>query len=228
MSHKNQTPSGIPLSKFAHHHIDIKSATEHTNKTNDINFVTDKPLHNSQNITTETQELELMTHYIEEETDFEQVTSPKVTNDEPNGEQEQTPNDTKITNNFSREEIIRQKSNISDHSDDEHDGIDSTTTKPTKRNKTFYIIGAVALFIALITIIIIVVQLSSNKDSLIISDSTFPTNEPTMKPTRLTIPEPGIPFEFFYQNKTQNMTLNTNVTYFNPQQTLKCMIEFDE
>eukprot|EP01084_Bolivina_argentea_P310590 537485_1 len=62
-----------------------------------------------------------------------------------------------------------------------------------------------------------------------------PTLNPTMQPTNNpfsaiidSLPKPGKFFEFDYQNQTQNMTLNINVTYFNPSTTLQCIIEFDE
>eukprot|EP01084_Bolivina_argentea_P045369 83516_1 len=60
-------------------------------------------------------------------------------------------------------------------------------------------------------------------------EPTFePTLEPTFQPIWNELPKPAIPFIFEHSNMTQNMTLNANTTYFDPDATISCIIEFDK
>ena len=109
--------------------------------------------------------------------------------------------------------------------------------KKAKRMKIF-VVSSIALLIITIIIVILAVVLSENKrDNGSTKTESTPTTNPTISPTSNIfyniaigeLPEPGIPFVYHDGNGTNlNLTLNSNVSYFDQSFHPKCIVEFDE
>eukprot|EP01084_Bolivina_argentea_P123425 218719_1 len=102
------------------------------------------------------------------------------------------------------------------------------TNTDENNDKRNVLIFAVSCFVLLIIVIIIIVAVEEGKASDKPDDIPGDNSTNVSNWTAWSLPIPGVPYEYWYQGRLQNMTLNKDVLYYKNETTVKCIVEFDE
>eukprot|EP01084_Bolivina_argentea_P171491 297106_1 len=138
---------------------------------------------------------------------------------------------------------------LSRNNDNQRTPLLASAKDAKQKKRRLFIIFVVLALVLITTLTIVIFMVFKNNNTELtqpentntmqptFEPTTEPTTEPTMEPTMEPtidiiwneLPKPGIPYIFETENNiTQNITLNTNASYFHPDTIIECIIEFDE